>query len=663
MSRDGTGHDGRRRVCLSLQQLAAAAERLSGRVGKKRDAVDWLSLVEEAYDRLVETPFRARPLQARRRRQGDKRRLITIPEPVDHLIEEALLPVLNRTIDPLLSDSVHGYRQGRSTYTAAAALSSLLARGRVHLRFADVEDCFDSIDWERLAECVAVRLPGPIADVLNALVRAPLRFRVRVQPRSRGLPLGRPTSPVLANLFLVPLDESVLGSGAGYLRYGDDLVIAGAGADEADAALAAARAALHDLGLRINETKLRTVVYDGTPVTYLGHTVDGDGVFERVGKGRLGRMKATAAAAPPDRRAVATTLPNRRCQTLYVTESGVYLRVRAGCIVVRRGRETIREVALHRIDRVLVLAGVTVTSGFLTACISRDIPVLFYVQKGRAFGSLVAGTTPNPLRLRAQYDLHSSASRRLALARTIVLAKVEAVRRAFRRRRVAGDNARELSGIRDAVRSASGHESLVGQEGRLAKLYYRALRGWIAGDGFVFGRRTRRPPRDNVNSLLSFAYSLLFSEVQTTLLAHGLDPYPGLLHALRRGHPALASDLMEPYRILVADAFVLDLINRGSVAPDGFETGAADGVYMDRATRATVLERWERYLRRKRTASGTTYTARALVEGAVQGMLAVVMGDRDELPLPLGGKDLAALASGPPGVVAVEYGDARANWR
>jgi CRISPR-associated endonuclease Cas1 len=127
---------------------------------------------------------------------------------------------------------------------------------------------------------------------------------------------------------------------------------------------------------------------------------------------------------------------------------------------------------------------------------------------------------------------------------------------------------------------------------------------------------------------------LVFSEMQTALLAHGLDPYPSVLHDLRRGHPALASDLSEPYRALVADSFVVTLVNEHRINPEGFEKHASGAVLMNRDTRRTVIEAYEDYVSRPSGGVKGGTTPRVLIEAGARAMLHVVLGDEDDLALP-----------------------------
>jgi hypothetical protein len=189
----------------------------------------------------------------------------------------------------------------------------------------------------------------------------------------------------------------------------------------------------------------------------------------------------------------------------------------------------------------------------------------------------------------------------------------------------------EVETLRTRLSEAPDIPTLMGLEGAATKAYYRGFAARIRRPEFALTERTKRPPRDPINSLLSFSYSLIFGEMQTALLAHGLDPHPGLLHELRRGHPALASDLIEPYRPLIADSFVLLLVNGGIMQPSDFEEKGG-GCYLTADGRRRLLHVFERQMNRRQ---GSAPGPRQMLQGAAQAMLQVVLGERQDLHLPL----------------------------
>ena len=153
---------------LSLQQLVGAAERLSARDrSQNRDGTDWLGVVDEARDRLVRRPFEALPVPAFVIREGEKERVVTSPRAVNRIIEEGLLPKVASAVEPHLLSSVHAYRRGRSTFTAARDAVGLLARGFRELALLDIADFFPSIDRDRLVGALAEILTPHEAEIVH----------------------------------------------------------------------------------------------------------------------------------------------------------------------------------------------------------------------------------------------------------------------------------------------------------------------------------------------------------------------------------------------------------------------------------------------------------------------------------------------------------------
>ena len=340
---------------LTLQALVAAAERLGRRQPTKHGGPAPLDVVEEARDRLAQPRLRVDAIPCFEREHGGKRRWLANPKPVERLLCEALLPWLERAVERRAHDGAHAFRRGRSTYTAAAALQRCLADGATLLVFADIQDFFGSIDRDRLVSELSNDLPESILETIAALVAAPLLQNGSLLHPDSGIALGLPISPALSNLYLEPVDRRFESLPAGYVRYADDIALAGSRTD-AEQALGVLREAVVERGLALNDSKLRMVHVEG-PVTYLGHIVSAQGVFGQVSSDRLQpHDPELRGVVPDDNQAAAVGVLNRRRQTLYVTKPRSYLRTRAGKIEVVRNKEVTHEIPFHRVDRVVVLA-------------------------------------------------------------------------------------------------------------------------------------------------------------------------------------------------------------------------------------------------------------------------------------------------------------------
>lgn len=270
--------------------------------------------------------------------------------------------------------------------------------------------------------------------------------------------------------------------------------------------------------------------------------------------------------------------------TLYLMEQGAQVEKEYQRLVVSKEGEVLQEVPLARVERVVVLGRVGFTTPALLALLDADIPVVFMTQQGRVRGRLSGPTGGNlPLRHR-QYERSHDPTFCLQVARSIVAGKLLNYRaRCLRQGRrgqgqEAVDVALQLQRYAGQVRQAGDMAEVRGLEGIGTRLYFRLLRAALPAE-FTFPRRARRPPPDPVNALLSLAYTLLGESIFAALEVVGLDPYDGFFHRDVYGRPALALDLEEEFRGIVADSVVLTLLRRRQVRLSDF-TWVGRGVYL-----------------------------------------------------------------------------------
>jgi CRISPR-associated protein Cas1 len=303
---------------------------------------------------------------------------------------------------------------------------------------------------------------------------------------------------------------------------------------------------------------------------------------------------------------------------LYLQEQGSFVGKRSEHLVISKDRVELQRLPLAAIRQVVVFGNVQVSTQALECLAHLEVPVVYLSSYGRFLAALLPAPTKNVLLRRDQFRVFSDPVRSLTVARAIVKAKISNQRtllmRALRSRALsergpssedslkgadkdgasadaepppwedeAGNHevrgsdepaARDMAELLERLECTSDPAVLLGIEGQAAALYFgqfgRMLKADVAGSEFHFSARNRRPPRDPVNALLSFAYALLLKDCFSALCTVGFDPYYGFFHAGRHGKPSLALDLMEEFRPIIADSVVLTLINNGQVNPKDF---------------------------------------------------------------------------------------------
>lgn len=288
--------------------------------------------------------------------------------------------------------------------------------------------------------------------------------------------------------------------------------------------------------------------------------------------------------------------------TLYVMTPLSYLHLENDTLRVEVERVKKLQVPLHHLGSVVCLGNIMVSPALMHRCADEGISLVLLDSNGRFKARLEGGVSGNILLRQAQHHQASDPAFALNVSRAMIAGKLRNARQVLLRgAREAADegDAKTLTAAATALRASVRNlplthnlDSVRGIEGDAAKVYFSALNSIVRPDArplFGMNGRTRRPPRDRINALLSFLYSMLMNDCRSALEAVGLDPQLGFLHAVRPGRAALALDLMEEFRAIMADRLVLTLINRGQIGKGDFVEREGGAVLLEGDTRRAVV--------------------------------------------------------------------------
>lgn len=293
--------------------------------------------------------------------------------------------------------------------------------------------------------------------------------------------------------------------------------------------------------------------------------------------------------------------------TLYVTSPDTYLALDGENIVVRKEDAELIRLPLHNLEAVVAFGYTGASPALMGALVKRNIALCFMTANGRFLAHVVGESRGNVLLRKQQYRVSDDEASSLVLAKYMLSGKIYNARWVLERAtrdhalRVDVDRLKQASSrLKQSLDLLSKCETLAqlrGVEGEAASCYFSMFNHLILQqtEDFSFHRRNRRPPLDNTNALLSFTYTLLANDVAAALEGVGLDAYVGFLHRDRPGRVSLALDVMEELRPVVADRFVLSLINRREVDKKGFSTQESGAVIMNDKTRKAVLNAWQNH--------------------------------------------------------------------
>ena len=286
-------------------------------------------------------------------------------------------------------------------------------------------------------------------------------------------------------------------------------------------------------------------------------------------------------------------------EVLVVQTPGAQIGQRGDQLVVSVKGEDQRKIPGQQVRAIYCYGAVQITAQAVETCLDLGIDVSYFSPAGRFLGLLRGLPASGVDARRGQYRLFELPGVRLQLARETIRAKINNQRVMLMRNGDVPDGVLKLmAGFRDATATAGEMTELLGLEGNAAALYFEQFESMLKRREdwkFDWRGRNRRPPRDPVNALLSLGYSMLAKELTGVCHAVGLDPFLGFMHQPRYGRPALALDLMEEFRPLVADSVAISLINRGELGPEDF-IRSANGTFLNDRGRKAFWEAWFRRL-------------------------------------------------------------------
>lgn len=286
---------------------------------------------------------------------------------------------------------------------------------------------------------------------------------------------------------------------------------------------------------------------------------------------------------------------------LYINEQGAEISVDGGyCVVATKDMR--RKLPIETLEYVSLFGNIHITTPAIQMFMKNKIPVALYSKTGAYFGRIMSNENVNIARQRSQFLLSGNTDFSLNLSKEIVKAKIHnqiVVLNRYCPAKADGDEvktcAAHMKSMLKDIEKCTSAEQLMGYEGIAARNYFKGLGMCVIHD-FKFSGRSRRPPRDEFNSMLSLGYSMLMNELYGAAEGKGLNVYAGFLHRDRENHPTLASDLMEEWRSVIVDSMVLSLINGYEVKKSGFRIEDG-GVFLNDETFKIFVRKYENKMR------------------------------------------------------------------
>lgn len=517
-------------------------------------------------------------------KKGGGTRQLSVPSIADRIVERSLLDTINTHVDRYLGAAAYAYRPGLGVEDAVRRVCELRDEGLTWALRTDIKDCFDFVPRQRALDELLSHLPdASVDDLLFALTNRTIQSKSANQPRIQhhappgiGIPQGTALSPLLLNLLLAPVDDDLMAHGFQVIRYADDIVVLTETQEHAQSALEFLQLRLQEFGMVLNMDKTEIMDFD-TGFVFLGE-----------------EFGPIYPALPPDELGIPAA------RRLYVSRQGTWCGMAKGRVLVKQLDEVLLDVPKNAVGGITTFGSVGVSAGLRQWCLQNDIPVVFLSRNGRYQGQLLAADAGRRVpRLVAQLGVSQDEERSLGFAREFIDSKIRnqmVLLRRFSRARnssVVRESINEMSKLVARIPVCESRDELMGVEGSAAKKYFEAY-GQLFPKEFRFKERTRRPPKDPVNSCLGYGYAILEADCVSALVSVGLDPGIGFLHVGgEHRRQSLALDLMEEFRPYVVDQVVLSAFRSGALQAKHFRKEDNNGVYLNSKGKQVLLKRFE----------------------------------------------------------------------
>ncbi|MDH2431446.1 CRISPR-associated endonuclease Cas1 [Pokkaliibacter sp. MBI-7] len=520
--------------------------------------------------------------------------LQSIPPWQERLLQRAVVRFLTATMEKLWMQQSYGFRPGYTREQAKEQINILIEQGYQWVLECDVAHFYDSVDWRNLERRLSLLLNDPLADLIMAWVKAAV-LDSDGEPlwRQQGLPLGAVISQLLVNILLDDFDADMLANDYCLVRYGDDFVLLFTQREHAEQALPRVIRSLQEHGFALADSQTRI-----TPVShgfhYLGfYFIDGyaldlthtddhpdlplvDAPLETtdytedstVSPTGLTALSEKAAEQPQDESSLSVGERQQLGTFLVVAGDVAILNCENRRLLVTQNDQEYAY-SWHGLAAILLVGPHQITTPALRQAMYHDVPIHFADGFGHYQGVCSQGE-PGAGGSTWLLQLHHSRrhEQTLAIARTLIAARLKGQYGLIYRRARDWHGLTRLDSLKRDMENATDLAQLRGYEGEAARILWQFFREQLAEE-WHFNGRQRRPPPDPVNAMLSLGYTHLYHLTDSLIRTVGLYPWAGYYHQGRGKHCALASDMMEPFRILVERA-VLALINRREVLPSDF---------------------------------------------------------------------------------------------
>ena len=551
-------------------------------------AVMWLKINGELLCRQLRRgayePMPAKTFRIAKRNDGS--RVLGKLTALDTVIQNAILEVLVPHCEKVFSPHSFAYREGRGL---AGAVQQFCCCAKEHpmVVLLDPVSCFENIEHAILEPAIAKLLDdAKMCSLIMKCVRAPRLIEGELLRPVKGLLQGAPISNLLCNLYFSSLDAFLEEQNITFIRYADDIAIFASNVEQAQTYQEVATRYL-EKELKLSPNTQKCQIDSPSNVSFLGYRFTAD----RYGYTAVAPTETTE----PFYGSWHEQAPKNHHGMTHILTDGI-LRTKDDSIAFEsEGIE--KDIPIGTADCINLYSSVVFDSGFLEKAMANRVFVNIFDRKGSYIGRFVPNMSlHNPHIPHEQLLRYYDAKKRTELARCFVTAAIHNARLNIRYYHKQRQNTaytlavNRLAEFLKQVKQCNDYELLLTLEARAKEEYYKCFDLFVEGKGFCFKRRSRRPPRNELNAMINFGNVILYNQIATMIHQTALDIRIGFLHATNRRMESLNLDIAEGFKPLIVDRTVFSLVNLRSIRPEHFEKGTDGGVYLTQEGKKIFLK-------------------------------------------------------------------------
>ncbi len=569
----------------SRESLLVQAERLRERKftpgfdGMTSDAaLMWIEINGERLERdILSGDYSPMPaIGFRTAKKGGSFRQLARLTALDTIIQNSIIDAVSETAESRFSGFSFAYRRERGV---AAALRQYCSFSGEY-SFAAVIDpvaCFGSIDHSVLEASLAEMIGQPeVVALMLDFARMPLMLDGEIIRPEKGILQGAPLSALLCNIYFDSMDRYLSSKNIPFIRYAEDIVVFGSSLSEINKNADTAKEYLQNsLNLQLNENKLR--IDSPLKLKFLGHCF----AMDRRGIVVLEADSPINAAYYNWHQ----TTPEYNHGRIDILSDGI-LRQRDFSLMFESDNSS-TDIPVNTTNVINIYSDVVFDTGFLKKAMNKGITVNVFARNNKLVGSFCPNSPLKSSRVtHEQLMAYHDPLHRLELARAFVLGSIHNLRlniRYYNKQEPAAlynTALRKIDKLYKEIKLCESYDDLLILEAQVRREYYACFDSFIGAEGFAFERRTRRPPHNEINAMLSFGNTVLYNLLATELYRSPLDVRLGFLHATGRRFESLNLDIAEIFKPLVVDRVVFSLVNRKMIRPEHFRQEKDGGVYL-----------------------------------------------------------------------------------